>query len=104
MTLEMDKYFEKKFKEMENQVNQSVMNISYYAEMIARAIKIQQPLQQPAIIRQAPQPQKKKKTTTSKMDIPMTMQEKKVLGQNILQLPPDCLTGVWEIVQSDGNL
>ena len=41
MTLEMDKYFEKKFKEMENQVNQSVMNISYYAEMIARAIKIQ---------------------------------------------------------------
>jgi len=37
----MDKYFEKKFKEMENLVNQSVMNISYYAEMIARAIKIQ---------------------------------------------------------------
>lgn len=37
------------------------------------------------------------------MDIPMTMQEKKNLGQNILLLPPECLRGVLEIVKSDGG-
>jgi hypothetical protein len=33
----------------------------------------------------------------------MTMNEKRLLGQNIRTLPPHYLRGVWEIV-SDGNL
>ncbi len=32
----------------------------------------------------------------------MTMQEKRILGQNIRNLNPDYLRGIWEIV-SEGN-
>lgn len=34
----------------------------------------------------------------SALDKPMTMEEKKLLGQNIRSLPPEHLRGVWEIV------
>lgn len=37
------------------------------------------------------------------METPMTMQEKKQLGLNIMQLPHDSLRGIWDIVKSDDN-
>jgi len=38
------------------------------------------------------------------MDKPMTLNEKKNLGQNIRKLPPEYLRGVWEIVCEGTNL
>lgn len=84
MTLEMDKYFEKKYKEMETSVfgNSQVKNIPYYVKIIAQAMKGNQAVSSisPSSSRSGPQPAKKAKSAPSKMDIPMTMQEKKNLG------------------------
>ncbi|EWS72348.1 bromodomain domain protein (macronuclear) [Tetrahymena thermophila SB210] len=116
MTLEMEKYFSRKFKEIETNLYTKTDGRTSTTDIIqaltgfltqnqkgTKKNKIAglQPIQVP--LTSAPQPTKKTKNPTSKMDIPMTMQEKKNLGQNILLLPPECLRGVWEIVQSDGN-
>lgn len=39
MTVEMDKFFEKKYKEMEQSVFGESQNIPYYVKMLAQAIK-----------------------------------------------------------------
>ena len=45
-----------------------------------------------------------KNTSHINMDKPMTLNEKKNLGQNIRKLPPEFLRGVWEIVCEGTNL
>lgn len=104
MTKEMSAYFEKIFLEVEN-VPLPSNNIQHLQRQVERLSKELKELNnQKAVATRVPiptNPVKSQKSSSSALDRPMTIQEKRQLGQMIRNLPPEYLRGVCQIV-SDG--
>ena len=98
MTISMSNYFEKLFSEVEINTGSSETYIELHkkVEKLTKEIKelhTKTPSSNPKLHKNVSQINEK----------PMTLQEKRNLGQNIRNLPPQYLRGVWEIV-NDGIL
>jgi hypothetical protein len=94
MTAEMSTYFEKVFKEIEN--IPLAENFNELQKRVERLSKTITELRQKG--GKISQSGTKSSKTSSNLDKPMSMYEKRLLGQNIRNLPPEHLRGVWEIV------
>jgi len=103
MTSEISTYFEKLFKEIEHvSFNDTIRDLEKKVEKLTKQISEYQyggvPTA-PGGSRSKSIPLQRNKSTASNLnDKPMTLQEKKILGQNIRSLPAEYLRGVWEIV------
>lgn len=93
MTAEMSNYFEKLFKEVENVTfTDTVKDLERKVEKLSKQITDYH--HRGGRFGQT----SKSSKSSSLLDKPMTLQEKKQLGQNIGLLPPEYLRGVWDIV------
>lgn len=102
MTKDMSAYFERIFKEVENATlpGNNIQQLQRQVERLSKELKelnSQKLTGSPIATSLKPQ----KSTSSSALDKPMTMQEKRQLGQMIRNLPPEYLRGVCQIV-SDG--
>ena len=97
MTITMSNYFEKLFSEVEsNTGSETYIELHKKVEKLTKEIK--------ELHTKNPNPNAKQHKTVNQMnEKPMTLQEKRNLGQNIRNLPAQYLRGVWEIV-NDGVL
>lgn len=97
MTVSMSNYFEKLFSEIEGSSgNETYMELHKKVEKLTKEIK-ELHTKNPSIS------SKQHKNVSQLSEKPMTLQEKRTLGQNIRNLPAQYLRGVWEIV-NDGVL
>ncbi|EGR28026.1 hypothetical protein IMG5_184560 [Ichthyophthirius multifiliis] len=94
MTVKMSAFFEKLFSQIENisprRINQYQNNYNKISQNINLLTKQVNGLA-------------KTETKIDKMNIPLTMNEKKQLGTNIRNLAPEDLNGIWSIVQDDNQ-
>lgn len=91
MTVEMSNFFEKLFKEIEDiSLTSTIKDLEKQVEKLSKQISS---IHQSSVSRQS---------ITSRSargyDKPLTTEEKRRLGENIRQLNPEHLRGVWEIV------
>ena len=94
MTVEISTYFEKLLQESETTPVQSGTEINELQKKVDRLTREIKELH-----KNDTKPVKSsKKNPASILEKPMSIQEKRALGQNIHSLPPDSLRGVWEIV------
>lgn len=97
MTVSMSNYFEKLYSEIEGSTgNETYIELHKKVEKLTKEIK-ELHTKNPSIN------SKQHKNVGQLSEKPMTLQEKRTLGQNIRNLPPQYLRGVWEIV-NDGVL
>lgn len=97
MTVSMSNYFEKLFNEIE-----SSSGTETYIELHKKVEKLTKEIKE--LHTKNPSSNLKQHKNLSQLnEKPMTLQEKKNLGQNIRNLPAQYLRGVWEIV-NDGIL
>lgn len=100
MAKEMSAYFERLFKEIESTaLPNNYQTLQRQVERLTKEIK--ELGSQKSVIKTPPASTKSQKSSGSAMDKPMSLQEKKQLGQMIRNLPPEYLRGVCQIV-SDG--
>lgn len=98
MTVSMSNYFEKLFSDVESNAGGS----ETYIELHKKVEKLTKEIKE--LHTKNPSSNLKQHKTISQLnEKPMTLQEKRTLGQNIRNLPPQYLRGVWEIV-NDGIL
>ena len=103
MTQEMSSYFEKLIVDIEHvPFNDTVRNLEKQVEMLSKQIN---QLHQKGLTSVSEYPKVNRSGHGARsnknakfMDKPLTIQEQKLLGENIKKLPPDHLRGVWEIV------
>ena len=94
MTSEMSIYFEKLFKEIENiPLTENIHDLQKKVDRLSKSLK-----ELHSKGGKSSQLGTKSSKTSSTSDKPMNMNEKRMLGQNIRNLPPEYLRGVWEIV------
>jgi len=98
MTSEMNSFFEKLFKEIEHvSFNDTIKDLERKVQNLEKLHKqmsdygYRAPVQTKSTL-----PLVKNKSVP--LTTPMSLEEKKVLGQNIRSLPAESLRGVWEIV------
>jgi len=95
MTSEMSSYFEKLFKEIEHvSFNDTIRDLEKKVEKLSRQISDFHYRGG----KHASVGNSRSNKPSSNLDKPMTIQEKRILGQNIRSLPPEYLRGVWDIV------
>ena len=94
MAQELSEYFEKTFKDVESDKNVHINELQRRVDRLTREFK---DLHQAKGSKVA-----SKNNSRINMDKPMSIQEKRSLGQNIRQLPPEHLRVVCEIV-SEGQ-
>ncbi|KRX04258.1 Bromodomain [Pseudocohnilembus persalinus] len=101
MTVEMSNYFEKLNKEnFESSYNgSSVQQLQKQVEKLSKELKELNSIKQKGHSKKS-----SKKSTQAKLDTPMNMKEKRELGQQIRNLPPENLKGVWEIVSKENMM
>jgi hypothetical protein len=93
MTSEMSSYFEKLFKEVEHvSFSDTIRDLEKKVERLSKQIT------EYHYKGGRSHPTSKSSKSISVNNKPMTMEEKRQLGQNIRSLPPEHLRGVWEIV------
>lgn len=119
MTCEMSNLFERLYKDVEKKVSHD--NINELQKKIDQLSKELNTLYSNGNIQKQPSKQssslksnqnysyksnleKNQASNNINMDKPMSLNEKKNLGQNIRKLPPEYLRGVWEIVCDGTNL
>jgi hypothetical protein len=98
MTTKMSSYFERLFKEVEDvQFNDKIMDLEKKLKELSKQVA---ELNQPAPMSGTKVNRSGTKSSKSPavLEEPMSIQEKKILCENIKRLPPDSLRGVWEIV------
>ena len=93
MTIDLSNLFEKMLKETELTSGAPVGEINQLQRQVEKLSKEIKELHQ-----KGSKPNRNNIKGSSLLDKPMSIQEKRVLGQNIHGLPPDCLRGIWEIV------
>jgi len=103
MTTEMSSYFEKLVHDIEHVTfNDTVRNLEKQVELLSKQITelhqkgLTSASDYPKMSRTAPGSKSNKNTKI--LDKPLTMQEQKMLGENIKKLPAEHLRGVWDIV------
>lgn len=95
----MSAYFEKLFKEIDD--TQSTDKVMYLEKKLKELSDKLTKMQYEPPVAMIPKVQRSGSKVTKSPAIieePMSVQEKKVLCDNIKRLPPDSLRGVWEIV------
>jgi len=107
MTMEMSAYFEKLFRDIENLTfNDTVRDLEKKVEMLSKQITelhqkgLTSASDHPKMVRSVGSKANKNAKT---MEKPLTSQEKRILGENIKNLPPEHLRGVWDIVSQRLN-
>jgi hypothetical protein len=107
MTMEMSAYFEKLFRDIENlSFNDTVRDLEKKVEMLSKQITelhqkgLTSASDVPKLVRSTGSKTNKNAKTVEK---PLTSQEKRILGENIKNLPPEHLRGVWDIVSQRLN-
>ena len=94
MTSEMSINFEKLFKDIENiPLTENIHNLQKKVNRLSKTLK-----ELHSKGGKSSQSGIKSSKSSSISDKPMNMYEKQMLGQNIRNLPPEYLRGVWEIV------
>ena len=101
MTQEMNNYFEKITRDADSPVsssnnNKNINELQKKVEKLSKEISLLNNNNRPKKI-STHYTMKTPKMTASSEKM-MTINEKRILGQNIRSLPPECLRGVWEIV------
>lgn len=105
--MEMSAYFEKLFRDIENLTfNDTVRDLEKKVEMLSKQITelhqkgLTSASDHPKMVRSVGSKANKNAKT---MEKPLTSQEKRILGENIKNLPPEHLRGVWDIVSQRLN-
>ena len=117
MTCEMSNLFEKLYKDVEKKAsNDNINELQKKIDQLSKELNTlystglqKQPSKQSSRLKNhnfsyKTTSDKSKASNNINMDKPMTLNEKKNLGQNIRKLPPEYLRGVWEIVCEGTNL
>lgn len=118
MTCEMSNLFEKLYKDVEKRApHDNINELQKKIEQLSKELNalssnsMQKPLSKQSSSLKSyhnysykPNSIETKGSNQQNMDKPMTLSEKKNLGQNIRKLPAEYLRGVWEIVCDGTNL
>lgn len=103
MTLEMSSSFERLFSSIESRVSPSsnINALEKKIDMLTKELNnicYSKPGNPKPLAKNTSFKSDKNSKNAVISDKPMTLNEKKALGQNIRKLPPEYLRGVWEIV------
>lgn len=102
MTQQLESYFNKLVSEMDPSKITHAANDSHISELHKKVERLTNKIKE-LHTKNPNVPNKNQKSSVIVSDKPMSLQEKRNLGQNIRNLPTQYLRGVWEIV-NDGTL